>query len=111
MNRLLTLLALVTLATASALGQHSVALTCTDTTPNVTFDFYRGAVTGGPYTIINPSTLVMCSYTDTQVTGGGKYFYVATAWLNGSTSTYSNEVKAVVPQTPTSPTLNPPVVK
>lgn len=91
----------------------SVSLTCTAATTGTlanSFNFYRGTVSGGPYTLLGNSTT--CSYSDTTVTWNTTYYYVATG-VNTSTcpsgntceSAYSNQASAV---TPVNPTPNPP---
>jgi len=64
----------------------------------VSYNVYRGVVTGGPYTFVtgvNPGV----SYTDNTVVSGQTYYYViTTVGANGSESVFSNEVKATVPQ-------------
>jgi len=92
-------------ATASTVSP-SVTLTCNAPVgpPAATgFNFYRGTVKGGPYPTLagNAST---CSYSDTTVSYGATYFYVATAVNSvgcptGKTceSSFSNEVQAVMP--------------
>lgn len=45
------------------------------------FNFYRGTVSGGPYTKLNamPIPIATPTYSDTAGTGGVTYYYVATA--------------------------------
>jgi hypothetical protein len=83
---------------------HSVTLTwgasvnCNPCTYNV----YRGAATGGPYTKIG-SVQTQPAYDDQAVTAGETLFYVVTAYLPCPAalicgeSNYSNEVKAAIP--------------
>jgi len=59
---------------------HSVALTCTaSVTPGVAgYNFYRGAVAAGPFTVIGSPTT--CAFTDTNVTAGSTYVYQVTSF-------------------------------
>jgi fibronectin type 3 domain-containing protein len=94
------IVAVILLLSLPLFAQHSVALTWIQSTDTVTGNkVYRGTTTGGPYnTTVTICTTPCTTYTDTQVTAGGKYFYVVTA-LNGTAeSAYSNEVSAVIPQ-------------
>jgi fibronectin type 3 domain-containing protein len=62
------------------------------------YNVYRGAVSGGPYTLLNTSLITGLSYTDTSVQSGATYYYVTTAVdSSGVESVYSNEVTAVIP--------------
>jgi len=62
------------------------------------YNVYRGNVSGGPYTKINPTLDPDLNYTDTFVFSGNTYYYVATAVnSNNEESTYSNEAQAVIP--------------
>ncbi len=62
------------------------------------YNLYRSQVTGGPYTKLNTSLDALTSYTDNTVSAGQTYYYVTTAVdSSGDESSYSNEVKAVVP--------------
>ncbi len=78
---------------------HSVSLSWTDNDSSVTgYNVYRGSVSGGPYTQINPSLESTAAYTDTSVTSGQTYYYVTTAVdESGAQSGYSNEAEAVIP--------------
>jgi hypothetical protein len=85
---------------AAGVNSHSVALSWTaSTSSGVTgYDVYRGAVSGGPYTLLNSSPTSGTTYTDTTVEAGETYYYVATAVNStGVQSTDSNQVTAVVP--------------
>jgi hypothetical protein len=80
--------------------QHSVALNWNPSgSPNVVgYNIYRGTVSGGPYTQINPNLDVTTSDTDTNVQGGQTYYYVVTAVdSSGGESAYSNQVITVIP--------------
>ena len=64
----------------------------------VSYNVYRGAATGGPYTFltgINPGF----SHIDNTVVSGQTYYYsVTTVGADGSESVFSNEVKATIPK-------------
>jgi hypothetical protein len=95
---------------------HSVALSCTQGSSSSTvtgFNFYRGTVSGGPYTLQNSTPQPSCSYTDTnQLVEGQQYVYVATEVNKAGESANSNEVTALIPFSKASPpTLAAPVVK
>ena len=82
--------------TGTAAIQHTVDLTWTGTPNAVSYNIYRGSVSGGPYTMINSSSTT--AYADNTVVSGQTYYYVAAA-LDGSSneSGYSNQTQAVVP--------------
>jgi ASPM-SPD-2-Hydin domain-containing protein/centrosomal CEP192-like protein len=85
--------------TGAASATHSVALNWTPgSSAAVAFNLYRGSTSGGPYTKMNSSSLSTTSYTDTSVSAGQTYYYVATD-LNtaGEESAYSNQVTAAIP--------------
>jgi hypothetical protein len=88
-----------TCLTGSITLPHSVTLNWTaSSSSNVTnYRVYRGATTGGPYTIV--ATLgPVTTYTDTNVQAGQVYYYVTTAIdSTGAESAYSNEASASVP--------------
>jgi hypothetical protein len=80
----------------ASLGQlcHTVALSWTaSSSPNVTYNVYRGTTSGGPYaTKVNSAPVTGLSYVDTTVQVGQTYYYVATAVDgNGNESVYSNQ--------------------
>ena len=82
--------------TATAPAGHSVTLNWTDSSP-VTFNVYRGQVSGGPYSAI-ATALTNTNYVDATVVSGQTYYYVVTAVnSSGLESTYSNQVQAVIP--------------
>jgi hypothetical protein len=78
---------------------HSVAL---DWTPSVSavigYNIYRGTVSGGPYTRLNPFVNSVTSYLDKTAWGGQTYFYVVTA-IDASyiESAFSNQAPVIVP--------------
>jgi Abnormal spindle-like microcephaly-assoc'd, ASPM-SPD-2-Hydin len=62
------------------------------------FNVYRGTTSGGPYTKIDASMISTPSYTDSSVTQGQTYYYVATEVdSTGTESGYSSEVSATIP--------------
>jgi hypothetical protein len=84
-------------ATITVAAPHTVALTWTPSaSTGVTYDVYRGTVTGGPY-ILLISGVTGNSYIDKNVQSGSTYYYVTTAAASGGQSSYSNEVLAVIP--------------
>ncbi|HTZ47338.1 MAG TPA: choice-of-anchor D domain-containing protein [Verrucomicrobiae bacterium] len=85
--------------TGTAPTTYSVALNwVAGSSAAVAYNLYRGTVSGGPYTKVNSSALSTTSYTDSSVTAGQTYYYVATD-LNssGQESSYSNQVTAAIP--------------
>jgi fibronectin type 3 domain-containing protein len=84
--------------TGTAATPHTVSLTWTASTSAVSYNMYRGTVSGGPYTMINSSPDTTTAYTDSTVASGTTYYYVATAVdASGNESGYSNQATAVVP--------------
>lgn len=83
-------------ATVTNVTSHSVSLAWTDSDV-VTFNVYRGTVSGGPYVLL-ASGIVPKNFIDTTVTSGQIDYYVVTAVSSGgSESAYSNQVQAVIP--------------
>lgn len=78
---------------------HSVSLSWTSSPSTVLgYNLYRSATSGGPYTKLNSVLNASTSYIDTSVKSGATYYYVSTAVAGaGSESTYSNQVRAVIP--------------
>jgi hypothetical protein len=79
--------------------QHSVTLSWSASTSAVVgYNVYRGTASGGPYSRVNSGLDALTAYTDSTVQAGQTYYYVTTA-VDGSNgeSTYSNEVKAIIP--------------
>jgi hypothetical protein len=78
---------------------HTATLSWTASTSTVIgYNVYRGTVSGGPYTIVNPSIVAGTQYVDSTALAGQTYYYVATAVASGNVeSTYSNQVTAAVP--------------
>ena len=84
---------------AAAPVQHTVTLRWSPSTSSVAgYHIYRGTVSGGPYSLLNPTPDTATSYTDASVVSGKQYFYVATAVdSKGEESGYSNEASATIP--------------
>jgi fibronectin type 3 domain-containing protein len=86
---------------ACAVGTpHSVTLNwVASTSANVTgYKVYRGTVSGGPYTLVNTSSVAAVTFVDSGVTSGVTYYYVVTAVDSaGSESSYSNQATAAIP--------------
>jgi fibronectin type 3 domain-containing protein len=84
--------------TGTAPTQHTVDLSWAASADAVGYNIYRSTTSGGPYTMINSSLDGTTAYTDSTVTSGTTYYYVATA-VNSSSeeSGYSNQATAVIP--------------
>jgi hypothetical protein len=81
----------------SGVSSHSVLLKWeASPTPSVTYDLYRGTTPGGPYTQIL-SGITTTSATDTTVSPGTTYYYVARSQDSAGQSVDSNEVQAAIP--------------
>jgi fibronectin type 3 domain-containing protein len=64
----------------------------------VGYNVYRSTIQGSGYSQINTVLNATTTYSDSQVSAGATYFYVATAVDgSGTESTYSNEVRVTVP--------------
>jgi len=88
------------IGTGQAPQPHSVDLTWTASQSQgvVGYNIYRSTVSGSGYSKINGTLNAGTSYTDSGVTSGQTYFYVAKAVDgNGVESGPSNEVQAVIP--------------
>jgi hypothetical protein len=86
--------------TGATTSAHSVALSWTDKTAASVKDYnvFRATQSNGPYTILTGTPVKGTAYTDSTVSGGETYYYVATAISDsGEQSAYSAPVKAVVP--------------
>lgn len=86
--------------TATASATHSVSLSWTPSTSSnvVGYNVYRSTTSGGYYSELNSAALTGTSYSDTTVTAGTTYYYVATAInSSGEQSSYSSQATAVVP--------------
>jgi hypothetical protein len=86
-------------ATASSQQTHSVSLSWTASTSTVSgYNVYRSTTTGSGFTKLNAAVLPGLAFSDTNVTPGTTYFYVATAVdSGGDESADSNQVSAVIP--------------
>ena len=78
---------------------HKVALNWTPSSTTYSgFNVYRGTTSGGPYTRVDSSVIPATSYTDSAVTSGQTYYYVATEVdSTGMESGYSSEATATIP--------------
>jgi len=79
---------------------HGVTLNwVASTSQNIAgYNIYRGTVSGGPYTKVNPSLISGTSFSDSSVAAGLTYYYVATAVdISGNESGYSNQTVATIP--------------
>ncbi|PYX31745.1 MAG: hypothetical protein DMG80_09690 [Acidobacteria bacterium] len=85
--------------TGVSIRAHSADLTWTASRDGVIgYNVYRGSKTGGPYAKINSVLDSSTNYTDSTVTAGTTYYYVATSVdSNNAESGYSNEAKVVIP--------------
>jgi fibronectin type 3 domain-containing protein len=75
---------------------HCVTLTWTASQGAISYNTYRGTVSGGPYVRLASGTSNP-TYADSQVTHGQTFYYVVTAVNGNSESGYSNEASAVIP--------------
>lgn len=92
--------ALETVSGSGATIQHTVDLSWNPSTSTSIsgYNVYRGTVSGGPYSKINPAMVSSLSYTDSTVQSGQTYYYVTTAVDSaGLESSYSGQVHAVIP--------------
>jgi len=85
--------------TGATPASHSVSLRWTPSSSTLSgFNVYRASVSGGPYTKVDPALIATSSYSDSSVSSGQTYYYVATEVdSTGTESGYSNEVSAVIP--------------
>ncbi len=98
-NSPVTMLCTLTVNAVAPPKSHTVTLgwTASSSTSVVSYSVYRGTAHGGPYALMS-SALGSVSYIDSTVQSGATYYYVATAVDDaGHESSYSNEVKAVIP--------------
>jgi len=66
--------------------------------PVIGYNVYRGGKHGGPYSQINSALDSSASYSDSSVSAGATYYYVVTSVsADDLESTYSNEVKVLIP--------------
>ncbi|PYV71597.1 MAG: hypothetical protein DMG96_28490, partial [Acidobacteria bacterium] len=86
------------LSGSGTVSTHSVALAWSPVSAVSGYNVYRGTQSGGPYSKINSVLDASTSFTDTAVQAGYTYYYVTSAVSgSGLESTYSNQVKAVIP--------------
>lgn len=85
--------------TGAAATTHSVSLNWTPSSTTYSgFNVYRSSVSGGPYAKVDGSLILTSSYTDSSVSSGQTYYYVATEMdSTGMESGYSSEVSAAIP--------------
>ncbi len=97
------LLGVLSVSVFSQTSTHNVTLAWTASTDaGASYNVYRAAATGGPYTKINSLPVSGTTYVDTTVAVGTAYYYVARSVLNGVESINSNEASAtVLPAPPT----------
>ncbi len=78
---------------------HTVTLSWTPAASSrvVGYFAYRGAVSGGPYTGLNPTADTQAGFTDPGLTSGTYYYVVTSVDSNNVESGYSNEVQVVIP--------------
>ncbi len=80
-------------------GSHTVGLSWDASTSAVIgYNVYRGIQSGGPYQRLTSSPQPDTSYSDSTVSSGTTYYYVATAVDSSQAeSAYSNQAQAVIP--------------
>jgi hypothetical protein len=84
--------------TTKTRAQHSVKLNwqASSSTKVTAYRVYRSTIPGGYYALL--ASAAGLTYTDTAVRSGATYYYVLSAINSaGQQSTYSNQVKAVIP--------------
>jgi Putative Ig domain/Abnormal spindle-like microcephaly-assoc'd, ASPM-SPD-2-Hydin len=83
----------------SGTGMHSVVLTwAASPTSGVTYNVFRGTTSGGETTTpVNTSPITLLTFTDTNVTPGGTYYYTVEAVDSAGSSAPSNEASAAIP--------------
>ncbi len=84
----------------AAAGEEQVLLNWNAVTAASGYNLYRSTTNSGPYDQI-ATNLTVTNYTDTQVTGGTRYFYVVRSFNGTYESANSNQVSAL-------PTFPPP---
>ena len=89
---------------AATAGNAQVNLTWSGSTGATSYSVQRGTASGGPYTQI--ATPTATNYTDSGVTNGTTYYYVASAVNTAGASAYSNQVSAI-PTAPATPPATP----
>jgi len=83
----------------TAPASYSVTLSWTPSSSSYAgFNVYRGTVSGGPYAKVNSALIPTATYTDSTVTAGQTYYYVATEVdTAGAESAYSTPTSAIIP--------------
>ena len=79
---------------------HSVSLAwAASTSSNVVgYNIYRSTTSGSAYSRLTPSPVAGLAYTDSGVTAGATYYYVATSVdSSNNESAYSTQAQATVP--------------
>jgi hypothetical protein len=89
----------VALSGTGSTVQHSVGVNWAASTSAVAgYNVYRGTVSGGPYSKVNTTLITGLTYTDNTVSSGATYYYVVTAVAaDGTESSFSSQVQAVIP--------------
>ena len=89
----------VALSGTGSTVQHSVDVNWGASTSTVAgYNVYRGTVSGGPYSKINTTLITGLTFTDNAVSSGATYYYVVTAVAaDGTQSSFSSQVQAVIP--------------
>ena len=84
---------------ASAPVKHTVTLSWEPSISTVVgYNVYRGSVSGGPYSRLNPSLDSFTSYADHSVLSGKTYYYVVTALDDTNIeSAFSNQASVTIP--------------
>src|SRR5882724_1451185 len=89
----------VALSGTGSTVQHSVDVNWGASTSVVAgYNVYRGTVSGGPYSKSNTTLITGLTFTDNTVSSGATYYYVVTAVAaDGTESSFSSQVQAVIP--------------
>jgi len=89
----------VALSGTGSTVQHSVDVNWGASTSTVAgYNVYRGTVGGGPYSKSNTTLIPGLTFTDSTVSSGATYYYVVTAVAaDGTESSFSSQVQAVIP--------------
>lgn len=104
MKKAFVALALLFCTTVLQAAPLTVKLVWTaSTTTGVTYNVYRGTVSGGPYTMLNLSAISALTYTDANPVDGANYYVVTAVKAGSPESVRSNQVLAQV----TNPTPPP----
>ncbi len=74
---------------------HSATLQWTPSAGAISYNVYRGTLSGGPYTKIG--TTEAPTYVDAPLHSGEVFYYVVTAVRGDAESAHSEEIKAAVP--------------